>query len=87
KHRLASSLVSGLVRFVEVQPEPGVVYANVRVNKGDNLAKIAQRHGTSADYLAKANNLTEKSTLKIGQVLKVPVNMAQRVAMIKDMKG
>ncbi|UCG19270.1 MAG: N-acetylmuramoyl-L-alanine amidase [Thiotrichales bacterium] len=85
--RLASSLVSGLVRFVEVQPEPGVVYANVRVNKGDNLAKIAQRHGTSADYLAKANNLTEKSTLKIGQVLKVPVNMAQRVAMIKDMKG
>lgn len=85
--RLASSLVSGLVRFVEVQPEPGVVYANVRVNKGDNLAKIAQRHGTSADYLAKANNLTEKSTLKIGQVLKVPVNMTQRVAMIKDMKG
>lgn len=84
---LASSLVSGLVRFVEVQPEPGVVYANVRVNKGDNLAKIAQRHGTSADYLAKANNLTEKSTLKIGQVLKVPVNMTQRVAMIKDMKG
>jgi N-acetylmuramoyl-L-alanine amidase len=85
--RLASSLVSGLVKFVEVQPEPGVVYANVRVNKGDNLAKIAQRHGTSVDYLAKANNLTEKSTLKIGQVLKVPVNMTQRVAMIKDMKG
>lgn len=85
--RLASSLVSGLVRFVEVQPEPGVVYANVRVNKGDNLAKVAQRHGTSVDYLAKANNLTEKSTLKIGQVLKVPVNMTQRVAMIKDMKG
>lgn len=85
--RLASSLVSGLVKFVEVQPEPGVVYANVRVNKGDNLAKIAQRHGTSVDYLAKANSLTEKSTLKIGQVLKVPVNMTQRVAMIKDMKG
>lgn len=85
--RLASSLVSGLVRFVEVQPEPGVVYANVRVNKGDNLAKIAQRHSTSVDYLARANNLTEKSTLKIGQVLKVPVNMTQRVAMIKDMKG
>jgi N-acetylmuramoyl-L-alanine amidase len=85
--RLASSLVSGLVKFVEVQPEPGVVYANVRVNKGDNLAKIAQRHSTSVDYLAKANNLTEKSTLKIGQVLKVPVNMTQRVAMIKDMKG
>ncbi len=85
--RLASSLVSGLVKFVEVQPEPGVVYANVRVNKGDNLAKIAQRHGTSVDYLAKANSLTEKSTLQIGQVLKVPVNMTQRVAMIKDMKG
>lgn len=85
--RLASSLVSGLVRFVEVQPEPGVVYANVRVNKGDNLAKIAQRHSTSVDYLAKANNLTEKAPLKVGQVLKVPVNMTQRVALIKDMKG
>lgn len=85
--RLASSLVSGLVRFVEVQPEPGVVYANVRVNKGDSLAKIAQRHSTSVDYLAKANNLTEKTPLKVGQVLKVPVNMTQRVALIKDMKG
>lgn len=85
--RLASSLVSGLVKFVEVQPEPGVVYANVRVNKGDNLAKIAQRHSTSVAYLAKANNLTEKSTLKAGQVLKVPVNMTQRVAMVKDLKG
>lgn len=85
--RLASSLVNGLVKFVEVQPEPGVVYANVRVNKGDNLAKIAQRHSTSVDYLVKANNLTEKSSLKIGQVLKVPVNMTQRVAMIKDLKG
>lgn len=85
--RIARSLVSGLVRFVEVQPEPGVVYAKVRVIKGDNLVKIAQRHGISADYLAKANNLTKKSSLKIGQVLKVPVNMTQRVAMIKDMKG
>jgi N-acetylmuramoyl-L-alanine amidase len=85
--RLASSLVSGLIRFVEVQPEPGVVYASVRVNKGDNLAKLAQRHSTSVDYLAKANNLTEKSSLKVGQVIKVPVNMTQRVAMIKDLKG
>lgn len=85
--RLASSLVSGLVKFVEVQPEPGVVYAKVRVVKGDSLLTIAQRHSTRVDYLAKANNLSEKSLLKVGQVLKVPVNMTQRVAMIKDMKG
>lgn len=85
--RIASSLVNGLVKFVEVQPEPGVVYAKVRVVKGDSLLTIAQRHSTSVDYLAKANSLSEKSTLKVGQVLKVPVNMTQRVAMIKDMKG
>jgi len=85
--RIAASLVSGLVQFVEVQPEPGVVYARVQVIKGDSLAKLAQRHSTSVDYLVKANNLSDKSALKVGQVLKVPVNMTQRLAMIKDVKG
>jgi N-acetylmuramoyl-L-alanine amidase len=87
QHKMAASIVKGLVGFVQVQPEPGVVYAKLRVVKGDSLESIAQRQGTSVAYLARANSLNEKSNLKIGQLLRVPVNMSRRMAMLTDTKG
>lgn len=87
QQKLASSIVKGLVGFVQVQPEPGVVYAKLNVVKGDSLASIAERHGTTIAYLARANSLTEKSTLKVGQQLRVPLNMSRRMAMVVDSKG
>ncbi len=39
------------------------------VQKGDNLGSIAQKFGTSVDLIIKANNLTEKSILQVGQKL------------------
>lgn len=85
--KLATSIVNGLVSFVQVQPEPGVVYANLKTVKGDTLASLAQRHSTTVAYLAKANGLSEKGTLKVGQQLRIPVNMTRRVAMLADTKG
>ena len=87
QQKMAASIVKGLVGFVQVQPEPGVVYAKLNVVKGDSLASIAERHGTTVSYLARANSLTEKSTLKVGQQLRVPVNMSRRMAMVVDSKG
>lgn len=87
QQKLVNSLVNGLVGFVEQQPEPGVVYANIKVMKGDNLSKLAQRHSTSVDYLMKANQLSNPSAIQIGQVLKVPVNMSQRVMLAQHQRG
>jgi LysM repeat protein len=43
----------------------------VVVNKGDVLAKIAKKHGTSVDAIMKLNHLPD-TRLKIGQVLNLP---------------
>jgi len=85
--KLASTVVDGLCDFVKAQPEPGIVYANLKVHKGDTIAGIAQRHGISNAYLAKANNIDEKTALKEGQKIRVPVNVTRRTAMLVDSRG
>jgi len=45
----------------------------VTVKKGDNLSKIAKRHGVSTSSLVEANRLgSEKASLKIGMKLIIP---------------
>jgi LysM repeat protein len=46
--------------------------ASYTVKPGDNLAKIARRHGCSAQELAKANDLKLSSVIRPGQALKLP---------------
>jgi LysM repeat protein len=46
--------------------------SSVVVQSGDTLGSIAARNGVSVQALLKANNLSTTSTLKIGQVLKIP---------------
>lgn len=41
-----------------------------KVRKGDSLARIAKRTGTSIDALCKLNRITRRTTLRIGQVLR-----------------
>lgn len=48
---------------------PGGVY---KVQSGDTLYEIARKHNTSVKSLCAANNLKEKSTLKVGQRLNIP---------------
>ncbi len=50
------------------------------VKKGDNLAKIAKEHGTTADVLAKENGIKDKNHILVGQKLKVPAKTEAKVA-------
>ena len=42
------------------------------VKKGDTLGGIAIKYNISEDELAKLNNIKDKNTIKVGQVLKLP---------------
>ncbi len=85
--KLAASLTKGLLKFAQVQPEPGIVYATLNAVRGDSMTSIAARHGISVDYLARANGLGMDEKLKVGQKLKVPVNLTRRSALISDSRG
>lgn len=54
--------------------------ASYTVKPGDSLAKIARRHGCSAQELAKANDLKLSSVIRPGQALKLPAKEAAAVA-------
>ena len=41
-----------------------------KVRKNDSLSRIAKKTGTSIDTLCKLNNITRRTTLRIGQVLR-----------------
>jgi murein DD-endopeptidase MepM/ murein hydrolase activator NlpD len=41
-----------------------------KVRKGDSLARIAKKTGTSIDALCKLNKISRRTTLRIGQVLR-----------------
>jgi len=45
---------------------------NYRVSQGDTLASIAQRHGTTVEYLRTLNKALNTRGLKIGETLQVP---------------
>ncbi|HEY9572680.1 MAG TPA: peptidoglycan DD-metalloendopeptidase family protein [Pusillimonas sp.] len=42
-----------------------------RVVRGDTLTKIARAHGQSVDTLVRSNNLKDRNTIRVGQVLTV----------------
>ncbi len=51
-----------------------------RVERGDNLAAIAARHGTTVKALADYNNLRNTKRIDAGMVLKIPPSSAKMVA-------
>jgi LysM repeat protein len=60
--------IGALLACSDVMGQP----ASYTVKPGDNLAKIARRHGCSAQELAKANDLKLSSVIRPGQALKLP---------------
>lgn len=56
-----------------VDPNAPKKIVEVTVKKGDALEKIARANGTTVDAIMKASQL-KSDKLKVGQVLKVPVN-------------
>lgn len=47
-------------------------YTTYKVQKGDNLTKIAKKHGTTVGELVKLNNIKNANKIYVGQKLTVP---------------
>jgi LysM repeat protein len=54
-----------------VPPTSGTIYHTVQA--GENLYRIAQRYGTTVEAIMAANGITDARSLKVGQVLLIPV--------------
>jgi LysM repeat protein len=59
------------IQLQERQEEPRVPRTYV-VQRGDTLSAIAQRFGTTAEALARANNISDPRRLQVGQRLTIP---------------
>ena len=57
----------------EVRPvaEPSLWTREYKVRRGDNLYRLAQRHGTTVNEISRRNNLANRSIL-VGQLLRLP---------------
>ncbi len=60
-----------------VAPVPAAEAKTYVVKKGDSLYKIAKAEKVTIEQLAKANNLTKTSLLKVGQKLTIPAALAK----------
>ncbi|PSV24171.1 LysM peptidoglycan-binding domain-containing protein [Photobacterium sp. GB-56] len=60
--------------LVRTQHSNAVAHTHHTVRKGDSLWTIARQYNTSVNALAKANKLSTKSTLHLGQKIKVSDN-------------
>lgn len=69
-HRLVATLALALLLSACASPGP-VSAGYYRVQRGDTLSLIAQRHGTTARDLARWNNLSNPNALEVDQVLRV----------------
>lgn len=67
-----SALFSKIAQVIDFKYIPTTNYINYVVVSGDNPWNIALKFNITQSDLLKANNLTENSILKIGQVLKIP---------------
>jgi len=65
----ATELGGGLARWERENPEPKIVYYEVR--RGDTLSAIARSHGVQLTDLMGWNNLTPRSVIRPGQALAV----------------
>jgi LysM repeat protein len=59
-------------------PTPTSSAQSYVVKKGDSLWKIAKAENLTVGELARANNLTKTSTIKVGQKLKVPAATTEK---------
>jgi LysM repeat protein len=53
-------------------PPPSTSTTTYRVKAGDTMIGIAAKFGTTPKEIAALNGITDPSSLKVGQVLKIP---------------
>ena len=81
QEKMASAIYRGVDRWFEAYPPPGTLFARksdnsatlrtVTVVRGDTLSEIARRYDVSVADLRSINSLSS-STIRVGQVLKLP---------------
>ncbi|WP_428791073.1 LysM peptidoglycan-binding domain-containing protein [Vibrio profundum] len=85
QNNIARAITEAVVKYFEVEPPPGTLFAqrlksqSYKVKRGDSLSRVAQKMGTSVSALVKANNL-KRTSLYVGQVLKVPSRSTPNIA-------
>lgn len=55
-------------------PPTGTKLVDYTVKSGDTLSRIARNHGTTAEEIQKANGISNPNRIRVGLVLKVPVD-------------
>jgi membrane-bound lytic murein transglycosylase D len=60
---------------------------SVRVQRGDSLSRLASRHGVTVAALSQINGISDPSTIRVGQVLKIPARGGARVSTHRVGKG
>ncbi len=58
-----------------------------RVTRGESLSSVARRYGVRRTTLARANGLSSRAHLRIGQVLKVPVTVRTAARSVPSKEG
>lgn len=53
-------------------PSPKEEYISYTVKAGDTLGRIAEKYNTTVEILAKLNNISNPSFIRVGQILKIP---------------
>lgn len=59
-------------KVVKIQPKKREKSLTYKVKSGENVSKIAYKFGLNVSTINWANNITSKSTLQVGQTLKIP---------------
>ena len=57
---------------------PRTRYTYHRVRRGETLSHLATRYRTSARAIARANNISTRSLIRVGQKLKIPSRVSRR---------
>lgn len=78
RHYPALALLFVIVLFISALPV--AADDSYTVQPGDNLYRIALRHGLTVDELAHANGITDPHRLYVGQVLLIPDSGAEESA-------
>lgn len=78
KELAQAHLEKSFVAESKVQAAEEAEVSSYRVKPGDNLGKIARKFRISIPLLAQFNNLTRRSILSIGMMLKIPVGGGSR---------
>ncbi|ODC02421.1 N-acetylmuramoyl-L-alanine amidase [Terasakiispira papahanaumokuakeensis] len=81
QQRMASSIMTGIRDYFQASPPPNTLLAEQKrlgtmgryvIAPGDTLSEIAQRKQVDLRALRRANNLSSKDVIRVGQVLRIP---------------